>query len=128
MRLQDALAVGCFQAFALLPGISRSGTTIVGGQVMGLNRNDAVTFSFLLAIPAILGASLLAMIDIAQNGMPSQAMAVLAGGAVVSFVVGILALRWLIHWARSGRLYWFAAWCIPVGFLVIAMYCAGQFS
>lgn len=128
MRLRDALVVGCFQAFALLPGISRSGTTIVGGRVMGLDRTDSVTFSFLLAIPAILGASLLAVVDIVQEGTSSQAVAVLAGGAVVSFAVGILALRWLIHWARAGRLYWFAAWCIPVGLLVIAMYFAGQFS
>ncbi|WP_235935078.1 undecaprenyl-diphosphate phosphatase [Candidatus Laterigemmans baculatus] len=128
MRLWEALLVGCFQAFALLPGISRSGSTIVGARLLGMGRTDAVTFSFLLAIPAILGASVLAVRDLVQEEVASQATAVLALGAVVSFVVGIGALRWLIRWAREGRLYWFAAWCIPVGLLVIAMYFAGKLS
>lgn len=128
MRLRDALIIGCFQAFALLPGISRSGSTIVGARVLGLGRTDAVTFSFLLAIPAILGASVLAVGDLVREETSSQEVAVLVLGAVVSFAVGIAALRWLIRWAREGRLYWFAAWCIPVGLLVIAMYFAGQLS
>ncbi len=119
MRYSTAFVIGCFQAFALLPGISRSGSTIVGARLAGLMRDDSVTFSFLLAIPAILGATVLTIKDIVEDGASGQAVGVLAVGAAVSFAVGIFALRWLIRWSREGRLYWFAAWCIPVGLVVL---------
>ncbi len=119
MSLRDAFLVGCFQAFAILPGVSRSGSTILGGRLMGLKNEDSVTFSFLLAIPAILGATVLELKDVwsdysegaALDFQPMQ----LAVGAAVSFVVGILALWWLIGWSRRDRLHWFAWWCVPVG-------------
>lgn len=116
-----ALAIGCFQAFALLPGVSRSGSTIVGARLFGMHREDAVTFSFLLAIPAILGATLLTVKDLLGGEGAGEQMGVLLVGAVVSFVVGIAALKWLIQWARAGKLYWFAWWCIPFGILVIVL-------
>lgn len=118
LSLWQAVVIGCFQAFALLPGISRSGSTIVGGRLLGLSREDSVTFSFLLAIPAILGATLLTLKDIVAGEQAAASIQLLAIGAVVSFIVGILALRWLILWAREGRLYWFAGWCIPFGLIV----------
>lgn len=123
---QTAFAVGCFQAVALLPGISRSGSTIVGGRLLGLTREDSVTFSFLLAIPAILGATVLTVKDLISGEQASASVVVLAVGATISFLVGIVALRWLIHWAREGRLYWFAAWCIPFGLIVIGMHSFGD--
>lgn len=116
-----AFTIGCFQAFALFPGISRAGSTIVGARLGGMRREDAVTFSFLLAIPAILGATVLTFRDLSKTGLGEMQVGVLLLGAIVSFVVGIVALRWLIQWAREGRLYWFAAWCIPLGLVVIAM-------
>lgn len=124
-----AFTVGCFQAFAILPGISRSGSTILGGRLMGLKTDDAVTFSFLLAIPAISGATVLAIKDLIDQS--SQGIALdypvpeLCVGAIVSFGVGIFALKWLIGWSRQERLHWFAAWCIPAGILVFALCLAG---
>lgn len=124
-----ALLIGCFQAFAILPGISRSGSTILGGRLLGLRPDDSVTFSFLLAIPAILGATVLALKDVFQDqadtnptGLP---LTTLVAGAVVAFLVGILALRWLIRWSRLDRLHWFAGWCLPVGLLSLGLWAAG---
>ncbi len=114
-----AFLIGCFQAFAILPGISRSGSTILGGRLIGLNNQDSVTFSFLLAIPAILGATVLTLKDLWEQsgaGVPADFTAAeLIGGAFVSFFTGIVALKWLIGWSRQDRLHWFAWWCLPVG-------------
>ncbi len=112
-----AFLVGCFQAVAILPGISRSGSTIFAGRLLGLSKEDSVTFSFLLAIPAICGAVTLAIIDLidgseAASELPSTILLV---GALCAFVIGIAALRWLIRWSQEDRLHWFAYWCIPIG-------------
>ena len=130
MRMTGAFTVGCFQALAILPGISRSGSTIFGGRLVGLNNEDSVTFSFLLAIPAIAGASVLALKDVVQQyraGAPmDHSVAELAVGALVAFIVGIAALRWLIVWSRQDRLHWFAWWCIPAGIGVLILCFLGQ--
>ncbi len=130
MSMIGALVVGCFQAFAILPGISRSGSTILGSRLMGLNNEDSVTFSFLLAIPAIAGASVLALKDVVeqyQAGTPMDHSPIeLAAGALVAFIVGIVSLRWLIVWSRQDKLHWFAAWCIPVGIATIVLCTLGS--
>lgn len=119
LNWRAAVIIGCFQAFAILPGVSRSGSTILGGRLLGLKNEDSVTFSFLLAIPAILGASLLAIKDIWQQVSIGETLefsiAELAIGAFVSFLVGLVALTWLIGWSRKDRLHWFAWWCFPAG-------------
>lgn len=124
-----AFLVGCFQAFAILPGISRSGSTILGGRLMGLKDDDSVTFSFLLAIPAILGATVLTLRDLwqqHQQGLSIDHTATeLLVGAAVSFAVGIVSLWWLIGWSRQDRLHWFAWWCFPVGVLTIVHFGLG---
>lgn len=129
MRLWQAFVVGCFQAVAILPGISRAGSTIFGAKLLGLKNDDAVTFSFLLAIPAILGATVLTLRDILQERAEGVATTLevseLAVGAVISFLVGIVALRWLIVWSRQDRLHWFAWWCYPAGAAVIILCLAG---
>lgn len=116
-----AFAVGCFQAVAILPGISRSGSTILGGRLLGLNNDDSVTFSFLLAIPAISGATTLAVKDLLTEEQPvgTASIGIMLVGALVAFLVGIIALRWLIRWSREDRLHWFAYWCLPAGLAVI---------
>ncbi|MCC9601789.1 undecaprenyl-diphosphate phosphatase [Stieleria sp. JC731] len=121
MSYAAAFAIGCFQAFAILPGISRSGSTILGGRFLGLKTDDAVTFSFLLAIPAISGATVLAIKDVLEESTPSHGAFELVAGAAISFVVGIFALKWLIGWSRQERLHWFAAWCIPAGLVVLGL-------
>jgi undecaprenyl-diphosphatase len=124
MTYWRALIVGLFQAVAILPGVSRSGSTITAGIGVGLRRQDAATFSFLLAIPAIAGAGLKEGYDRLWKG---DQMSLLHGefglmllvGAFVSFVVGLFALSWLIRWLEKGRLHWFAWWVFMVGSLVV---------
>jgi undecaprenyl-diphosphatase len=123
------LGIGIAQALAILPGISRSANTISAGLAVGLRREAAATFSFLLAVPAISGAVILEMRELvaehaaAPNGAASQpqglAIAPLAVGAVVSFVVGLIALKWLLLWLERGKLHYFAYWCIPLGLAVV---------
>jgi len=112
-----ALAIGVFQSLAIIPGISRSGSTIAGGLAIGLNRDDAAKFSFLIAIPAIGGAALLYIWDMWQDGgVRSQEMWFsMLIGTTTSFVVGCLALRWLLSFLARRRLHWFAAYCFTVG-------------
>jgi undecaprenyl-diphosphatase len=115
-----ALVIGIFQALAILPGISRSGTTISAGLALGLRRDEAATFSFLLAIPAVGGACLLELIDLVRAMPSGEALGPMAVGALVSLVAGLFALAWLIKWLQQGRIQYFAWWCIPVGFAVVA--------
>ena len=119
LQARRSLGVGFFQALALLPGISRSGSTILGGLWAGLDRASAATFSFLLAIPTIAGASLLEIVDLVGGEGTTVAPHVLLVGCAVAFVVGLAALHWLFRWVESGRLHLFAYWCIPVGLGVV---------
>ena len=114
-----ALLIGTVQALAILPGISRSGVTIVAGLGCGLRRKEAATFSFLLAIPAIGGAGLLEIVDLLREPAGSTPITALGVGALVSFAVGLLALAWLIRWLDRGRLHLFAWWVIPLGIAVL---------
>ncbi|MBN1591278.1 MAG: undecaprenyl-diphosphate phosphatase [Pirellulales bacterium] len=115
-----ALIVGLFQAFAILPGVSRSGSTIVAGLGTGLRRDEAATFSFLLAIPVIGGAGLLEVKDLVeQSGNGTPVLALIVGG-LVSFVVGLVALAWLVRWIQKGQLHYFAWWVLALGPVVIA--------
>ena len=126
LSYRNAFLIGCFQAFAILPGVSRSGSTILGARLLGLKNEDSVTFSFLLAIPAILGATVLTLKDVVeQMGAETPIefpVLQLAVGALVSFVVGIVALKWLIQWSKIDRLHWFAWWCYPAGLIALALY------
>ncbi len=117
MTYRQALCIGLAQAVAILPGISRSGSTIIAGLVTGLRRDAAATFSFLLAIPVTAGACLVEAKDLLAESHSSTDWRPLLCGAVVSFVVGVLALKWLLSWLRAGRLQDFAWWCLPVGAL-----------
>lgn len=116
---QAALGIGFAQAFAILPGISRSGTTIAAGLAAGLNREEAAAFSFLLAIPAIAGAAVLEGISIAGGEPVSTPSTMLAGGAVLSAVVGWASLHWLLRVLQRGQLRWFGGWCILLGAIVL---------
>ncbi len=114
-----SLGIGLFQALALLPGISRSGATIFGGLLAELDRESAATFSFLLAIPAIGGASLLELAELVASGESTSAAASLLLGCLVAFGVGLGALAWLFNWIKRGKLHHFAYWCLPVGLGVV---------
>lgn len=109
-----ALGVGIAQAIAICPGISRSGTTIAAGLVLGLTPVAAARFSFLLAIPAILGAAVLQLSDgLGEEGLPGGWM--LAWAMLLSGVVGYAALRLLIAFLGRGAFAWFALYCLLLG-------------
>lgn len=127
MSAASALIVGLLQAFAILPGVSRSGSTIVGGLAVGLRRDSAATFAFLLAIPAIGGAGVLEGLDLLQGSQPSTPYSTLAIGMFLSFVVGLAALALLVRIVNHGRLYYFAYWLIPFGIAVTAWQISERF-
>jgi len=110
-----ALAVGLFQAVAIIPGVSRSGSTIAGGLIVGLDRDSAAKFSFLIAIPAIAGASVLLVSDSLQQSAGERVWGAYCVGAIVSFSVGYLSLRWLLSIVSRRKLHWFSAYCFVVG-------------
>ena len=121
MSFKTAFIIGCFQAIAILPGFSRSGFTIVGGLLCKLRREEAATFSFLLAIPVIGGKGLLDLIKVyklAGTGQ-TESVEVLMIGVFVSFIVGLISLTWLMKWLQSGKLHFFAYWLLILGPIVI---------
>ncbi|TWU28245.1 undecaprenyl-diphosphate phosphatase [Bythopirellula polymerisocia] len=122
---QDTIKIGLFQAVALLPGISRSGSTIAGGLSVGLQRESAATFAFLLAIPAIAGGGLLEMLEAIKEGTTGTPMDTLAVGFAISFAVGLVALTLLIRFVRSGRLAVFAYYLVPLGLAVVGWQLVG---
>ncbi|MCA9070371.1 MAG: undecaprenyl-diphosphate phosphatase [Planctomycetaceae bacterium] len=116
--------IGLFQAIALFPGISRSGSTISGGLLLGFRRDVAANFSFFIAIPAIAGAAVLTLKDALTEPAPVSSAAgygwgPILVGTLVSFVVGLLALKWLLRLISQRRLHWFAWYCATVGILTI---------
>lgn len=117
---RNALVVGLFQAVAIVPGISRSGSTISGGMITGMRRDLSATFSFLIAIPAIAGAVVLTIGDILEGEGGANPVPVLLAGALVSFVVGLVALRWLLRIVARGKLHWFGWYCAVVGTAALA--------
>ncbi len=123
MSYRHALLIGISQALAILPGISRSGATIVSGLACGLRRQEAAAFSFLLAIPAIGGAGLIEAVHLVKDPPQQSQLGLLALGATVSFLVGLASLAWLLSWLERGRLHLFAWWVISLGVVVLAWQC-----
>jgi len=119
MKVSDALIVGLFQGFAIIPGISRSGSTISAALFRELNRETAIRYSFFLSLPAILGATLLEGRELLSSGPENISVIPLALGTAVAFVSGIFAIRTLIRILNTGNLHYFSYYCWMVGSLVI---------
>ncbi len=127
MSWWDAFFIGIFQGVAILPGFSRSGFTISAGLLRKLRQEDAASFSFLLAIPAIAGATLLEIKDLleglsAGGGPPSYTSSQLGlylFGAFVSFIVGLVSLIYLLKWLKAGKLHYFGYWLLVIGTVVL---------
>ena len=115
LTLIDALWVGLAQALALLPGISRSGSTIAGGLTRGLRRPEAARLSFLMFVPVMLGAGVITLKDLAGAPAPAAQLPALAVGFLTSAVVGYLAIRWLLGYLSRRSLTPFALYCLAVG-------------
>ena len=117
---RDALVIGVCQAAAILPGLSRSGTTISAGLGLGMTRSAAATYSFLLAIPALAGAGLYEAVSHLKDGQPLSAQPLhLAIGAAISFAVGLGAIWLLERLLLRGQLQWLAWYCIVLGAVVV---------
>lgn len=116
LNWKNGLTIGCFQAFALLPGISRSGSTILGSLQNDCSRRDAFRFSFLLAIPAIIGAVVFQWFSLLKQGMVEDLnLMFFASGAMVAFVVGVLSLKLFEYTMLKARLDIFSWYCIGLG-------------
>lgn len=124
----DAFVIGCAQAVAVLPGLSRSGTTIATGLLIGDKREQVAQFSFLMVIIPILGEALLDVKD--MLGVESVDAAAGASAAVIgwipmlvgflaAFIVGCLACKWMLNIVKRGKLWWFAVYCAIVGIICI---------
>jgi undecaprenyl-diphosphatase len=115
-----ALLVGLSQAFAILPGISRSGSTIVAGMALGIRPEEAARFSFLLSIPAVFGAALLQFKGwLGGDMILDYSMGALIAGFLASALVGYLALQWLLVAVRKRSLGWFGVYCLLVSVIGI---------
>lgn len=116
----SAFLIGLSQAFAVLPGISRSGSTIATALILGIERSKAARFSFLMVLIPILGASLLELKDYSENTEAhSIAISSLIVGFIAAFVSGFLACKWMIKIVKKGKLTFFAAYCFIVGTVAI---------
>lgn len=120
-----AFIIGLAQAVAVLPGLSRSGSTIATGLLLGNKKEKLAQFSFLMVIPPILGEALLDTKDmieegvsIAMAGIPASSLAI---GFLAAFVSGCLACKWMINIVKKGKLIWFALYCAIVGILAIVL-------
>ena len=119
----DAFIIGCAQAVAVLPGLSRSGTTIATGIILGDKRSKVAYFSFLMVIIPILGEALLDLKELvttpSQQGDDSVGVLALVIGFVSSFIVGCCACKWMIDLVRKGKLVWFSIYCVVMGIICI---------
>ncbi len=116
---KSSLVIGIAQAFAMLPGISRSGITISTGLYSGIKPDRAVEFSFLLALPAILGATLLKAHELLVAPPQDFPLYPIILGTAVAYISGYLAIKWLLGIVRRGRLDWFSYYCWTVGLIYL---------
>jgi Uncharacterized bacitracin resistance protein len=115
---KTALGIGCFQVLALVPGTSRSGSTIIGGTILGCSRTVSSEFSFFLAVPVMAGASLLKLIKFGLNFTTTQVIWLLVG-TFVSFVVSIIAIRFLLSYIRRHDFKIFGYYRIILGIIIL---------
>jgi undecaprenyl-diphosphatase len=122
-NFRNSFVVGLFQAMALLPGISRSGSTIVGGLLLGFTREFAVTFAFLISIPTVLGAVLLEIPTFAKEGFAGGALAPSLVGFVLAAVAGYAAIKIMIRLVKDRHLYIFSiyTWVLGVATIVVSI-------
>ena len=121
--LFTALCIGVAQGFAIVPGISRSGTTIVCGMILGLRRELAARYSFLLSIPAIIGAM---VVQLYAHELTGVIFLPLASGFLSAAIVGLIALKIVMDMVKKGKLFFFSPYCWAIGLLAIGIgYMAG---
>lgn len=120
----EGILIGIAQGFATLPGLSRSGTTIAAETLCGLDRRFAVKYSFILSIPAIVGAAVLELSDISSEAITGQVAGTYAAGMIAAAVVGYFAIRSMLKLVQNKKMKYFAYYCFAAGIFAII----GQFT
>ncbi len=129
MNEKRAFNVGLFQCISVIPGVSRSMATIVGGMAQGLTRRAAAEFSFFLAVPTMAGATLLDLLDLMKEGgtwATTHNITMLIVGCVVSFIVALLAMKWFVDFVSKYGFKAFGWYRIIVGGIILALLISGQ--
>jgi undecaprenyl-diphosphatase len=123
-----AFIIGIAQAIAVMPGLSRSGTTIATGLMLGVDKKKLAEFSFLMVIVPIIGANALELLDM-RSAANSDGASITAGvgalqlviGFIAAFITGLFACKWMINMVKKGNLLWFAVYCIIIGLVAIGV-------
>ncbi len=125
ISIRDAFIIGIAQACAVMPGLSRSGSTIATGLLLGNDKAKLAQFSFIMVIPPILGEALLDTIKGIRNGAEAAvgdiSLGVLAVGFIAAFATGCIACKWMVNLVKKGKLIYFAFYCAIVGILTIVL-------
>ena len=122
MTVLHALKLGLFQMVATIPGLSRSGSTISAAINMGFDRQTAVEFSFIMAIPAVIGANILSLKDVFEQGFNTALLGPYIVGIVIAAVTGIAAINLVKYISRKDKFGWFSIYCIIAGIVSIVLY------
>ena len=121
MRIRDALIIGCCQCVATIPGLSRSGTTITAGIATGLDRGFAMRFSFLLSIPAVLGANVLSIVDAIREGFDASLLPIYLVGMLAAVISGIGAILLMKLISRKNKFGFFTYYCWAAGIITLVL-------
>lgn len=121
MKWYDALIVGVSQVFALIPGFSRSGTTITASRSLGLNRTDSAKFSFFLSVPVVLGATIFTLLKDNTIAIISENLVIFGLGILISFITGLLCISFLLKYIRKHDFKIFMIYRILIGIVVLLM-------
>lgn len=119
MQVKDALIIGCMQGVGVLPGVSRSGSTISGALFAGLNRKTAADFSFLMSIPAIIGGAVFEIPDALKNGIGDMHWTTIVAGMLVAGITGYFAIKMMINAIKKKKLLGFVIYTFVLGSLVL---------
>ena len=119
ITFKDALIIGLFQVIALIPGISRSGATIVGGMTRNLKRESAFDFSFLLYIPISIATTILGISDLLSSSLKANTIILYTIATIIAGIVTYFATKWFKDVVKRGKLIYFVIYCLIVGTLVI---------
>jgi len=117
----DAFIIGCFQVLAIFPGLSRSGSTIAGGILRKLKREEAAKFSFLMSIPVMLGAGVMSINDLLAVPNLTDFLPVLLVGFITSGIVGFISIHWLFKFLNKNKLVIFSVYCIVISIITLVV-------
>ena len=121
MSWLNSVVIGVWQIGAIFPGISRSGSTITGGMLRRYTRPAAARFSFLMSIPVMLGAGVVALKDLFDTGTLAAQLPTITVGFIAAAISGYICIRWLLHYLQNHSLYVFAVYCVGVSVLTLAV-------